>query len=557
MVVNNTCSAIGDVLFIETQALISGTVNFTSWSDSTTGETIDRYFTKQFRYSTNGVIFSDWLPLTTPNIVAISGTVTGILYMQFVYTRDGIDITGLLEFHSITINGGITVITCNAPTTHLSIFNNYACSNVLTANICNNFLKKLYKRGIIPEYIERGDGQNDTDYVAFWTAVSCYFAMFISFASEFGNIRNNREWLIEYLEQKGLFVCRDDVTLQDLQYLAANLYDEIRKRGTIMTIKRKGTLLQDGVTTVPVDGEILRLLCICCCKEFIFELDKINKHGWNLGNSSPMFKHTLFDEQITKGYEYTKDFITGNYQAINNILQTTAADTVNGESAIALEVFDLNSGNLSGFGTADLISPVYDYGMNVNVNMDYEITFWVKLIEPLADFTFGCFAFDCDGNRLTLEAIDGSGVTDYFKEHVQTEAGNWYFVRCIIYAKDTNNIAAPDCLLNINDGMNLRFASSDIKKITPFLLVNNQTGGNFVGSVARVWDFKVRPLRTNYSKGFLTAANLIEMWATQDNAQYSKRQVKNIIRKYLIPYNTIPIYNWLDEGIINGADINS
>lgn len=58
------------------------------------------------------------------------------------------------------------------------------------------------------------------------------------------------------------------------------------------------------------NGEYLRLICFSnACDEFIYNQVNIKDFGWNIGNSSPMYKG--LDDQygtIVKAYEYMKDF---------------------------------------------------------------------------------------------------------------------------------------------------------------------------------------------------------------------------------------------------------
>lgn len=550
-VVNNTLSDIGDVLFVEAQANIAGTVlALTSFSDTLIGETPSRYFFKQFRVSMNGVIFTSWQELTVPNLVGIGGLTGGIVYFQFAYTRVGTDPTGLLEFIEVDINGNIDAFVCSGVTTHLSIFNNYSCGNVYTAELCNNLVKKLYERGIVPEYIVRGDGVTDGDYVAFWSAIACYFSMFVSFASDFDNIINKRDWLIEYLREKGMFLCADDASLSDLQYLAGHFYDEIRKRGTIEIVRRKGFIRADG-STVPVDGELLRLVCWSVCEEFLFALAKPHRQGWCMGQSSPMYRHTLYEEQLIKGYENTKDVLDLSKYPLQNGGHVSLSPGqplppyVGGTGEVmVMTIAGAVPGNAVGIGLDDYRKAVKP--ITVSPYLDYEITAWIKIPGNPAntEMSFGVYAFDCAGAIYTLQnVLPGVNWDSYFNNSMKFPTSNWYFVRGIIYALDTQAMPYPNNLLNINTGNNLRFSNKNINRIVPRLTVK----AGIAVSQAYVWDFKVRPLRTDYSTGFLNTANLLHIWAKNKNAKYSNEIEENIVRKFLVPYGTIPIHTWIGQ----------
>ena len=552
-VVDNSLSEIGDVLFIQTQANIAGNIlELTSYTDDVEGVTSDRYFTKQFRVSMNGVVFTSWMDLTTPNLNSVSGLTGGIVYFNFAYTRAGTDTTGLLKFNDVIINGDIEAFSCSGITTHLSIFDGYSCGNVYTAELCNNLLKKLYERGIVPEYIERGDGKTDTDYVAFWRSISCYFSMFISFAKDFDNIINKSDWLIEYLREKGMYICADDSLLSDLQYLAGHFYDEIRKRGTIEIIRPKGYTRLDG-STVPVNGELLRLVCWSTCEELLFALAKPERIGWCVGNSSPMYRHTLYEEQLIKGYENTKPVLDlKKYPLLNSIgvsTQVIIDPEGNNTSAMRLRNDGFSIGQNVGIGGNS--EDDFRLSMVVSPYLDYEITFWLKVSNrnsEIPKFTLGATCWGCVDGVYGLKQITArtSAINNVFASGFSLpQKERWYFIRAIIYAYKTDLIAPPDDQLNINIGNNLRFASKNVTRMTPHVWMQTRSDKNYCRSY--VWDFKVRPLRTNYSNGFLNVANILHIIAKNKNAKYSNEISENIIRKFLVPYGSLPMLTWLGQ----------
>ena len=98
----------------------------------------------------------------------------------------------------------------------------------------DNVLEKLYARGIVPEYIVRGEDSADpvdADYVSFWTSISTYFAWVVIAARKFAGIENDPNLLYDYLLDKGMAV-RPNFNLTEMQVVMTNLYDEFRKRGT-------------------------------------------------------------------------------------------------------------------------------------------------------------------------------------------------------------------------------------------------------------------------------------------------------------------------------------
>ena len=306
-VIGNTLSEIGDILYIYSQGAVAGDVNLTGFTDSVAGETPTRFFVKTFRYSTDGVNYSGWLPLTNANIALVSGMVPGLLFTEYRYERAGTDTTGILEFLNISLIGNIIIQIVENTVTLESIFDDLVNNDALTAAICNNLINKIYKAGIIPKFIERGDGIDDTDYVTFWTAICCFLAYLSSFANEFDRILFKRKYLIEYMKQKNIAFCEEQIPFMDLQYLANNFFDEIRKHGTQMIYREKGEELIDGSVT-PIRGEWLRLICKNPYDEFLVDVVQKHQHGWCIGQSSPIYNGTYFSKQINKTEENTEDF---------------------------------------------------------------------------------------------------------------------------------------------------------------------------------------------------------------------------------------------------------
>ena len=147
---------------------------------------------------------------------------------------------------------------------------------------CIAVTEKMYKLGIVPRYITRGDECNvngeDRDYIDFWKAICCFWAIIVAYARKFETFHNNKVLLLKYLEERGMFVC-ENMDLTDLQYLMEYYYDEIRHRGTQMVGLAKGTDV-NGVPK-PVDGEILRLMCYDPeCDEFLFAVSEWDKINW-------------------------------------------------------------------------------------------------------------------------------------------------------------------------------------------------------------------------------------------------------------------------------------
>lgn len=537
MIVGNTLSEIGDVLVVDTQMSITGSsIQLVSYTDSTIGETPTRYFDKKFRVSQDGLLYTDWAQLNNFEVSQISGNIiNNNLFVQYRYERVGADNTGLLEFVSVNIVGTVVPTVCESPVIDNSIFKGLSCGNFVTTQLCSNLLKKLYKSGIIPEYVERGvSTEQDEDYIAYWSAIACYMSMFVTFMTRFENIYMERNILLEYLKQLNVNFCDRDVTLEELQYIATNYLDEIRKRGSKLMFLRKGELLQDG-SYQPLDGEILRLLCIDDCDEFLWTLRDLKHTGWNVGHSSPMYKGTQFDENLIKGFEKTKECLDLSlYKTFGGGYIFTDGTNI---------VFSCSSLTRIGLGFGDFAGTpsVKDEGVVVNPYLDYEITFSVSTDSAgnLPTINFGCHAFDCLDNKYTLLRIDNDNPSSEFVNGLKIYQPNQkYFVRGIIYSRLFNNITNVNKHLNTANGINLKFDDERTNRILPYIEGVGDTGVQIF-----IYDYKIRPLRYSHSMCFLNTANVIEIFANNYNTRLTFSKIKDIIRRDLIPYNTVLVWN--------------
>lgn len=536
MIVGSTCSEIGDVLIIESQVAIPANyMQVSSYVETTTGETGSRFFDKQFRASQDGLLWTDWMPLNMTNMQTIEGTViNNNIFFQFRFERKGTDTTGLLEFVSISINGSVVPYICESPITDKSIFKGLTCGNFITTQLCSNLLKKLYHKGILPNYMDRGvSNADDEDFIVLWSTIACYLSMFVTYMSKFDTIFMQRDMLLEYLLQQGVNVCEYEELLVDLQYISEHLFDEIRKRGTKQVFLKKGEILNDG-SAIPVAGEIIRMTCTDECDEFLWVLSDETTAGWNLGNSSPIYRGNFKERGLIKGYEITDDFVDlSKYRQIHQTSQGISPDLIDGTKKC---LFITSSSTPSGFGVSHLPTTDYSKGIIVSPYIDYEITFDIAVSgnQNNLSIDFGVDAFDCFGNEYALQNVDGSNFSNrFFTGHKLNQSMKFYSFRGIVYRLNSPYITHPDNRLSAGIGSNLRFINDKTNKLIPYLTVTGD------GQYAMIHNFKVRPLRKDYSLGFLNTNNILQIWSYNKNLKRSLGDIRNTIRRFLIPYNTI------------------
>lgn len=555
---DNILYAIGDVLLIDVMPKITGRVHLTDFSDVLEGLTSTRTVQKEFRVSPDGIFWNYWQPLTAENLSLSEYVVDSALTIQLRYTRTGSDSTGVIEFKSIDFMGSREAIQFVAPTISSSIFANIIGTPEMKA-LEENLFKKLYYRGIVPAYIPRADNSDeneDRDYIDLFFSVARFFSMFIRFFKRFEDFRTDFDLMREQVRQYGIYFDESNITLAELQYLAQHLYDQIRQRGTEMIFKRKGYLMPNG-DTLKVDGEFIRLVRSKTTDELLYENIPLEKVGWCLGKSSPMYRGTSRSVNLNKTGENTEDF-----QDISNfnIFQTNdsivSLSELDGKRVLRLQG---KYGGVCGIGRNDDRELSKHYV--VDSSLDYEITFAFLLeTNDRDDFNkiqFGVEGFDIMKNKLNDAFItpNGSNVENNFfiKELGKVKERTWYFARGIIHAYSSETLNASPT--NLGWGTNLYFNNLFTKFISPnIILISNSN------MTIDIWDFKIRPLvrgtnilplkngkENSHSLGFIQSSRIFYSYVRNNNNNQSKDEITDIIEKYLLPYNVTDIFVFMSN----------
>lgn len=527
-IVFNKSTEIGDVIVIKTGVPIVGIVTLTGFIDNTEGEDSNKFFEKTFRYSNDGVSYSDWVELTQENIEDIQFDISDTFTIEYNYKRVGISNIDELTFNSITLEGQFAEPICGSAFKN-SIFGRFLgdCNNLCSLNWSINVLEKIYAKGLIPDYIERGNNSSnveDKDFVDFWRSITHYFAWFVCLARKFANFHTNEDFLREYLVQRGLSVCIDTEYL-DLVYLRANFLDEIRQRGTIQIAKIKQSIelldesvsLSDSDSEIPfeytkiVDGELIRLICKKQHDEFLFNLCSDENIGWNIGNSSPLYRSQHQHLNLNKAYEdYTFDL--SKYPLINGTLVELVEES--GLKSIKL-VQDTGIGGILNT----------DKFIFVNKSVDYEITFEAK---GQGSFDFGVFAFDSGNNLVEIKSYLGLDNNYFFENQSLVQDDKYYPVRGYIYSHSASNDLQQQ--LSLGFGNHLQFKDNNVVKIIPYIFCNSDD--------ILVRGLKINPINTPFSNGFIQTPNMIHIWGSNRNLDLSQKKLNQFIGKYLIPYNS-------------------
>lgn len=201
-----------------------------------------------------------------------------------------------------------------------------------------------------------------------------------------------------------------------------------------------------------------------------------------------------------------------------------------------------------GFGLEDdaHLEAKKKFAIRVSDQIDYCISFWVKQSHPDESLELSIRGFNCsfEQEKFTKSFLYGYNTKFFISplERAVGMEGRYYYVRAHLYSCKTQPIDRNAIFLNdylsTATGRNLIMEEG-----TSNIFVNVVCRGevnDVAGRWIKIWNFKVRPLRTLFSTGFVQTTNLLEIWRKNNKKQYTDQQIDNIAENYLLPYNSIP-----------------
>ena len=549
---DNIISNIGDVLIVRIEPKITGKIRFTGYTETIENETEERSLKREFRISQDGVFWTDWATLNIDNLSSEEYFTDSYIQIEIRYTRTGTDESGDIVFKSIDFNGTRKSIQFDAPTLQSSIFGNIIGTSIL-AKLERNIFKKLYYRGILPDYIKRAENSSyneDKDFVDLFYSIARFFSILISFFRRWENFRNDEELLREQVRGYGIYFNENDITLSELKYIAQNILSQAQQRGTEMIFKRKGV--------APIDGEFIRLTRNRICDELLYEYIPIYKIGWCLGNSSPIYKGTAMAYNLNKTKENTKDFQSlSNFVLSKSGTGSYSLQNTDNKRVIRLSATSRGTGH-SAIGRIDSNINVGDNIYSADSQLDYEITFAFKINSGtnLSQLTlnFGVEGFDINKEKLNdaFSTVDGFQVSENFFDQSMDiwKIGQWYYARGIIHAYSSENVIGSKTNLGI--GQDLVFNNSFVKYIIPKIEFYTKTAQN---ASIDIYDYKIRPLIRgknilplkngsidSHGLGFIQGSKILYTYVRNNNNGQSEDEIIDIIERYLYPFNTVNMF---------------
>lgn len=559
-VVQNKALENGDVLIIKTDVPLIGIVALLSFVDSTQGESGAKYFDKKFKYSVDGVNWSPYLPLDNTTISQIQVSPNDTLFIEYRYERVGTSNTGELQWDSTTIYGEFLDTDLGQDWENSPFSGNIDYAGVCSIGWSVNVLEKLYKRGLLPKYIERGENNSndeDRDFIDFWRAITHYFGLYVCLARYYRSFYTNPNLLREYLKQHNIFTNQNS-TLQELTYLMEHRLAELAKRGTLNIFLDK--LHELNLSTKQVDGEFLRLIDYNEHDELLFSINNPENDGWWVNQCSPEYYGFSQSEWFNKYPQKTNQPLD-----LNNINYTgnVSIVTINNE-----EYFRVNNGVV---GKKDFTKSI-----KINPNLGYIFSFYImpELPPPSIDVGIHCFTengvIQTAANPKTLQstniAIDNYQVTkpQYIKilllpsERVSTyNIANSYDKNDIVKSGNDFYVALSNIPQNtsLTSPLWYQLTQSDIKWI--FEPVKNNNNLQFtdtikyivpyisVVGIANIKDIQLRPFNIEKGRGFIQCGGVIEVICTNNSLDYSNDKVDKLSKKYLLPTNKLLLTHYI------------
>ena len=375
----------------------------------------------------------------------------------------------------------------------------------------DNVYDKVKGTSILPFYIDK----TSQDFEDYWISVCQFFAVFITYAKIFKDITVYEEVLRRFIDCIGIYYSVTNST-EELPLIYADYLSEFRSRGTKQIFRRK----LDGNS---MNGELLRIIDYADSDEFIFAPIQQHELGWSIGRSSPLYSGADQIVNLIKGYEFTEAVVDlTKYPLLNEDYISLVGDY------LTISAFAGNVG----------IDSQTTHFINIDPNMDYEISFRVLQSGGSVPLSFGCRSFNLAGDEISLEqASSGSDSSWFFQDDVTLQANVEYWFRGVIRASDTATGGEEG--LNIGSGENLKFKATACQ-IVPMIIVDATSLG---GGTVKIKDVKIRPRTIPLTKGITGIRSLIFCWL-KNSGIYTDEEVTKIITSKLLPYDTYfkPVY---------------
>lgn len=202
--------------------------------------------------------------------------------------------------------------------------------------------------------------------------------------------------------------------------------------------------------------------------------------------------------------------------------------------------------NDQGFGLEDdaHLNAKKKFAIKVSDKMSYCISFWFKqkTVDPCLELSVRGFNCDFEKELFTRDVVTGMQTKFFITASTRaiTTPEKYHFARFILYAADFPTQASQP-KTSLAAGTNLIMGEGTSKIFVNLVCRNffSTDDVHFDIRSLKIWNFKVRPLSTPFSTGFVQTTNLLEIWRKNNRKQLTDQQIDNIAENYLMPYNSI------------------
>ena len=575
------------------------------------------FVNKTFRYSTDGVNYSEWLDLS--QLTSLTFLESDLLSLEIMYEKDDINSTITLDSISLLDNQGTYEIDNTFFNKfHFSKFFESLDTEVLVWLV--NVFQKVYETGQlqIPSFMERLDeNHSNEDFIKFWKPIIQYFAYYVIFSRKYQEFYNIPFLLEEFLLQRGIFVSLTDMdytyeipaegstsipATKTFQIVDGNVVPPFTAGTTIMRF----ILDNEEIVTTPVDIHPYGISDladkIVTETEFIANAVEGPSGVWSLEITAPADSGSLYNNvevgvtwmsggvysilengsfsearvvnsaqyimekfytemsergtnRITKKFRPWEDIYTNG--ELRRLTQTKSVDPQITNYHLP-QNFGWNLGNSSPLYRGVRINPNVDMfkkglGDRIPVNpfVSYELTFRLT-----------------DQAELELEIVyrDKFNILNDLLNHSDSSPQNIPFsmdlYRTDKYTYVTVHVFSmlramyPDDITTLNQGNNLRFTVDGVS-LGDYNFDYNEDFSILLETVARgfslefqfrdklgedisqsIEDWKFNPIFTNYSHGVLQTANWVSSWLVNNNRNFNTQQLQSYIQGKLVNYGS-------------------
>lgn len=468
----------------------------------------------EFRYSKDSIHWSEWMSLDLQNLQGIKDLrCESMTCVEYSITN----ISGELEwFKSIDLD--VEYVEVKSPSVYkkLPFVNYFSFVNKLCLQYTANVLTKVFKKGIVPQYIKRNINYNweDEDFINLMSSIIYIDSLKYHLGEVYREILYRPELLTHYLKQRGINPGKQK-DLSVLYYLATHLFNEVRRKGTSLIFKENISLPKEYIN-VKFKGELLRLLNV---NRSQLELDFLSGHevGWFVGKTSPGTNNSRFSNSLLRGYEQGEDVLDiASYPLKNrSVIYKSFDKTINRYIM-----------NIEGSSAGIMYDGDKDHLVKVNPRFGYSISMVIKAPTG-SELSFGLTCYDEDERLLgrPVQINNLNQETNYFFREKKLP-DNYILLEGLIFGVDSEEDINYPSILGL--GRHLRFNSKEVQFICPIVNVDS-----LISNEVKMFNFKIRSLHAE-TADYLSQENLLLIKSNKeiDNATF------NEIESGLIPYNS-------------------